>query len=162
MKIKNFAHLLTGTLGITLSIILITTCTSTGKVDKTKEAVQATDKDKQVQTEAAVNKDTEIQAIKTEGPASGNIVSPQKEIQETPSTDNTQVRVWFAKENLISIKESAKPDAKELGKLKKGEPILIKNVKGDWAETTSGAYIELKNLSKTPVFVKKEKSEWTR
>ncbi len=59
-------------------------------------------------------------------------------------------RVYFVSVDSASIKSSADAAGQAVGTVSKGEPILAK-VEGDWAHIANRGYIEVANLSQTPV-----------
>jgi hypothetical protein len=69
-------------------------------------------------------------------------------------------RVMYVKVNGAVLRETADPKGKALGKLDKGDHILV-TVEGDWARTDDGKYISAKVLSDKGIGRGKKDARWS-
>lgn len=60
---------------------------------------------------------------------------------QNPTNSRSNWRVWFVKDNNIVIRDKPDMTGKELGKLKRGDHILVR-IKGDWAELTNSKFVQ--------------------
>jgi hypothetical protein len=69
-------------------------------------------------------------------------------------------RVMYVKVNGAVLRETADPKGKAVGKLDKGDHILV-TVEGDWARTDDGKFISAKVLSDKGIGRGKKDAQWT-
>jgi hypothetical protein len=69
-------------------------------------------------------------------------------------------RVMYVKYDGVAIREKADAKSKRLGKLKKGDHVLV-TLEGEWARTDDGKFIAIKGLSERGVGPSKKEATWS-
>lgn len=83
---------------------------------------------------------------------------------ETPppvAASTGQKVVMFVKSVNASIRAEPKDDAKVVGKLEKGDHILV-FITGEWAQISDGKYVTVSDLSEKPIPRARKKSKWSK
>ena len=91
--------------------------------------------------------------------------APAAKVAPVPSSGagqvmNTSRRVMYVKVNGAVMRERAEPKAKVVGKLEKGDHLLV-SIEGDWAKTDDGKFISVKVLSEKGVGRVKKGATWS-
>jgi hypothetical protein len=138
-----------------LTVSGLTACSSDNQDDATlemKEPVEAAPADSatlEAKPSSSVAMPAEPAAVAAPAPASSAV-----------PIMNTSRRVMYVKVDGAVIREKAEAKAKIVGKLEKGDHLLV-TVEGDWARTDDGKFISAKVLSEKGVGRGKKGAAWS-
>ena len=80
--------------------------------------------------------------------------------ESSASMASSARRVMYVKSNGVAMREKAEPNAKVVGKLGKGDHILV-TIEGEWARTDDGKFISMKSLSEKGIGRAKKDASWS-
>ena len=81
-------------------------------------------------------------------------------VESSASMASSARRVMYVKSNGVAMREKAEPKAKVVGKLGKGDHILV-TIEGEWARTDDGKFISMKSLSEKGIGRVKKDASWS-
>jgi len=143
-----------------LTVCALNACSSGNEDDATlemKEPVEA------VAVESAAPEANPSSSVAIPAAAAETSSAPGTAPVAMPSAGsamNTSRRVMYVKVDGAVVREKAEPKAKVVGKLEKGDHLLV-TLEGDWARTDDGKFISAKVLSEKGIGRDKKDATWS-
>ena len=148
MKLTIKKHLLILSV---LTVTGLTACTSSNEDDATLEMKEPVDAAPAESTVPEAKPSSSVAV--PQGPAAVAAPVPGPLM-------NTSRRVMYVKVDGAVLRENAEPKAKVVGKLEKGDHLLV-TVEGDWARTDDGKFVSTKVLSDKGIGRGKKDAAWS-
>jgi hypothetical protein len=146
------------TLGLAGALALgLSACS--GQQEEMEEAVEAAEDAEEMAEEVVEEEPAEEPEAVVEEAPEPEAVEPVAETMK-PVVEAKRV-VRFVTENGVSVYSQAKAGASEVGKLNKGDRILVIE-EGDWARITDSMFIKVEDLSSKAVARERTKRVWSK
>ena len=134
-----------------LTVTGLTACTSSNEDDATLEMKEPVDAAPAESTVPEAKPSSSVAVPQSPAAVAAPVPGPLM---------NTSRRVMYVKVGGAVLRENAEPKAKVVGKLEKGDHLLV-TVEGDWARTDDGKFVSTKVLSEKGIGRGKKDAAWS-
>ena len=146
---------------VTLTVFYVASCSTKSEDDASleeNEPVEASAEKVPADSSGSPSAPAASEAIPAESVAAP--AASGASVESSASMASSARRVMYVKSNGVAMREKAEPKAKVVGKLGKGDHILV-TIEGEWARTDDGKFISMKSLSEKGIGRVKKDASWS-